>query len=194
MQGMKKALLCGALVTATTAAFAQNAPMKETGSIADVSVMYSVEHAKVIGSDSVWLQGGSGELAFPLYRNLGATLNVTGARSGDLGTGRGCFSKVAFVAGPRYTVPLRKFRVYGEALFGGVHGFDATFPSVDGAQTSANAFAMQAGGGLDMDWKRHIAIRVIEASYIRTDLPNGGSNIQNDLKLTTGITLRFPVY
>jgi hypothetical protein len=193
MQGMKRALLCGALLTAT-ATFAQNVPVKETAPIADVSVMYSVEHAKVIGSDSVWLRGGSGELAFPLYRNLGAALNVTGARSGDLGTGRESFSKVAFVAGPRYTVPLRKFRVYGEALFGGVHGFDATFPSVDGAQTSANAFAMQAGGGLDMDWKRHIAIRVIEASYIRTDLPNGGSNIQNDLKLTTGITLRFPVY
>lgn len=193
MQARKRAVLCGVLMMAATA-FAQNTPVKETRPIVDVSVMYSVEHAKVISADSAWLQGGSGELAFPLYRNLGAALNVTGARNGNLGAGRGSFSKVAFVAGPRYTLPLRNFRVYGEALFGGVHGFDATFPSIGGANASANAFSMQAGGGLDMDWKRHIAIRAIEASYVSTHLPNGGSNIQNDLKLTTGIVLRIPVY
>jgi hypothetical protein len=193
MQGMKRTLLCGVLMTAA-AGLAQHAPGEKSMPISDVSVMYTVEHAKVIGTDSAWLQGGSGEFAFPLYRNLGAALNVTGARNGELGVGRGSFSKVAFVAGPRYTLPLRRFRVYGETLFGGLHGFDATFPSVYGANSSANAFAMQAGGGLDMDWKRHIAIRAIEASYVRTHLPNGGSNVQNDLKLTTGIVLRIPVY
>jgi hypothetical protein len=193
MQGMKRALVCGALMTAT-AAFAQHAPAEKSTPIADVSVMYTVEHANVIGADSAWLQGGSGEFAVTAYRNFGAALNVTGARNGDLGAGRGSFSKVAFVAGPRYTLPLRNFRIYGQALFGGVHGFDATFPSLYGANSSANAFAMQAGGGLDMDWKRHIAIRAIEASYVRTQLPNGGNNVQNDIKLTTGIVIRIPVY
>jgi outer membrane immunogenic protein len=190
MQGIRRTLLCGLLVM-TASAWAQKVPAKTTTSIADVSVMYSVEHAKVVGVDSVWLQGGSGELAFPLHRKLGAALNVTGERSGDLGAGRGSLSKVAFVAGPRYSVPLRNFRAYSEALFGGVHGFDATFPSISGANKSANAFAMQAGGGLDIDWKRHIAIRAIEASYIRTDLPNGGSNAQNDFKLAAGIVFRI---
>ncbi len=193
MQGMNKAFLCCALLIAT-AAFAQNASVKKPDTLFDVSVMYSPERANVISSDSVWLQGGSGELAFPLYKNFGAALNVTGERNGDLGIGMGGFSKVAFVAGPRYTHPLRRFRIYGEALFGGVHGFNATFPSLEGPQVSANAFSMQAGGGLDTDWKRHIAIRIVEASYVRTDLPNGGSAIQNDLKLATGIVLRFPVY
>ena len=193
MQAMKRALLCGVLMTAA-AALAQHAPAEKTTPIAEVSVMYSVERTKVIGTDSAWLQGGSGEFAVPLYRNLGVALNVTGARNGDLGAGRGSFSKVAFVAGPRYTLSVRQFRVYGEALFGGVHGFDATFPAIYGANTSANAFAMQAGGGLDMDWKRHIAIRAVEASYVRTQLPNGGNNTQNDLRLTTGIVLRIPVY
>jgi len=194
MRMMKRKLLSGVMMMTAAVALAQNTAVKKPSPISEVSVMYSAERANTTAGDSFWLQGGSGELAFPLYRNLGAAMNVTGERNGDLGAGRGSFSKLAFVAGPRYTVPVRSFRVYGEALFGGVHGFDAAFPSTSGANPSANAFAMQAGGGLDMDWKKHIAIRLIEASYVRTDLPNGGDNIQNNLKLAAGIVLRIPVY
>ena len=193
MQVIKGMLLPGALMIATTA-LAQKAPAKTPLPILDASVMYSTERVKTTGNDYAWLQGASGELAFPLYKNFGAAFNVTGERNGNLGTGKGSFSKISFVAGPRYTVLLRRMRFYGEALLGTAHGFDATFPAIHGASSSANAFAMQAGGGLDIDWKRHIAIRAIEASYVRTQFPNGASNVQHDLKLAAGIVFRIPVY
>ena len=65
MQAMKRALVCATLMTAT-AAFAQHPPAEKSTPIADVSVMYSVEHTKMIGTDSAWLQGASGEFEFTL--------------------------------------------------------------------------------------------------------------------------------
>jgi hypothetical protein len=160
--------------------------------IVDVSFLYVAEHTKVTYGSSVWLQGGSGELAFPLYKNLGLAMNVTGAHKSALTSGGPGVSKVSFVAGPRFTYPMRHARVFGEALFGGVHGFAGAFPGVTTVVSSANAFALQAGGGLDIDWNRQVSFRPIDASYVRTQLPNGGTNVQHDLRLAAGIVLRFP--
>lgn len=173
---------------------AQNTAVSKASPILDLGIMYAAEHSNMVNGGSFWLQGGSAEAAFPLRRSFGVALNVTGADNGNLGVGRSGFSQVAFVAGPRYTVPLHGYRLFGEALFGGVHGFDAVFPSVQVPGRSANAFSMQAGGGMDFDWKKHIAVRAIEASYVRTHLPNGGANVQNELKLSSGIIFRLPVY
>ena len=74
-----------------------------------------------------------------------------------------------------------------------MHGFDAVFPSVSGARKAANAFAMQAGGGVDLDLRKYLALRLIQASYVRTSLPNGSDSLQNNLKLAAGIVWRIPV-
>jgi hypothetical protein len=190
---LKKALLCG-LMMATSSLVAQNAPVKSKPvPTLDLGLMYSTERARLTTGENVWLQGGNGEVAFPIFRSFGVALNLTGAHADDLGADKLSFSKVAFTAGPRYTLGLHRYRVFAESLFGGVHGFDAVFPSAAGAQKSANAFAMQAGGGVDLDWKKHLAIRLIEADYVRTSLPNGSDNLQNNLKLAAGVIWRLPV-
>jgi hypothetical protein len=81
-------------------------------------------------------------------------------------------------------------QVFAEDLFGGVHGFNSVFPSINGAPPSANAFAMQIGGGLDYSVSSTLSIRVIDAHYVRTDLPNGFTNRQSDLLLGAGIVWR----
>jgi hypothetical protein len=195
----RKKLLLGTLVTllaagtsvAQSAASKQQIALSSPVPIVDVSVMYAAERSKLTFGDSFWMQGGSGELAFPAYKRISLAMNVTGGHNGNLGSSRG-FSKVSFVAGPRYTIRLHRSRIFAEALFGGVHGFDGVFPAANAANASANSFAMQAGGGYDIDWTKRISFRPIAASYVLTHLPNGASNTQNDFKVGAGIVFRFP--
>lgn len=180
----------------TGLAAAQSAVVKELNTVPslDLGVMYVGERSKASYGDDFWLQGASAEAAFSAYKRLGVALNVTGASKGDVNTEGKSVSKVAFVAGPRYSQPWQRGhgRVYVEALFGGAHGFDGIFPAKGGAKNTANAFAMQAGGGWDVAWKKHWTIRAIEVDYVRTHLPNGYTNVQNNLKLGAGVLFRLP--
>jgi hypothetical protein len=68
---------------------------------------------------------------------------------------------------------------------------DSVFPSRQGAQTSASSLALQMGGGADIAMGHHIAIRLVQASWLRTQLPNATTNVQNNLLFGTGIVFRF---
>jgi hypothetical protein len=72
---------------------------------------------------------------------------------------------------------------FANAQLGGVH-VTPGFPFVAGA---ANAFALKAGGGIDISITCRVAIRVIEADYLLTRL---NSTSQNNFRLSAGIVLR----
>lgn len=55
----------------------------------------------------------------------------------------------------------------------------------------ANVFAMAAGGGVDLPVTRRIAWRVVDVDYLATLFNNVDNNHQNNLRLSTGIVLRF---
>jgi hypothetical protein len=165
----------------------------------DVAITYVAERAKVASVDCgcFWLNGGSSNVAITLFHGLGVAANLTGEHASNIGTGID-LDKVMFAFGPRYTytpkLPLGKrpgIAVYGEGLFGGVHGFNTTFPSSTGTMGAASSFAMQFGGGLDLRFARHIGIRAVEADYVRSTLPNNAGNVQNDLRLAGGISFHF---
>jgi outer membrane protein OmpA-like peptidoglycan-associated protein len=73
-------------------------------------------------------------------------------------------------------------------LFGGVHGFDGLYPADGGSTTSASSFAIQAGGGLNLYLTKHWGVRLLEADYVRNELPNASDGVQNDLRLAFGVT------
>jgi hypothetical protein len=50
---------------------------------------------------------------------------------------------------------------------------------------------MSAGGGLDWNASRHLSVRLFQAEYLMTRLPNAVNNNQNDLRLTFGVVLHF---
>jgi hypothetical protein len=56
-----------------------------------------------------------------------------------------------------------------------------------------NAFAMGIGGGLDVPFRTHFTIRVIEADYLLTRFANGGGfpAMQNNFRVSSGIIYRF---
>lgn len=180
-------LLAGAIMTAVAAA-AQKPSQVST----DLAVTYTLERSKTTGSgcNCFWLNGGSAEGAVTFYRGLGIAASFSGSAASNVAPGVN-FAKLSYLAGPRLTISKRYVRVFGEALFGGVHGFDSLFPATPTVTTTANAFALQAGGGMDVPLRRGFSVRALELDYVRTTLPNDASNSQNDLRLGFGIAYRL---
>jgi hypothetical protein len=58
-------------------------------------------------------------------------------------------------------------------------------------QTDFDTFALQVGGGVDLRLSPHFAIRPLQADWLRTQFPNGATNVQNDLRLGAEIVFRF---
>jgi hypothetical protein len=84
--------------------------------------------------------------------------------------------------------------VFGEALAGAVRGFGGVFPKPTGLDTKASSFTYQVGGGWDITIKKHIAIRVFEADYVRSYLPNSGGDTQGHLRLAFGVTYHIAAH
>ena len=137
------------------------------------------------------MNGGDAEVAFHINRGFSAVADFTGGYTGSINNGLE-LSLVSFTAGPRFTYPVRRhYALFAQALFGGVYGFDSFFPVASGPTASASSFATLAGGGLDIRLKSHLAIRPFQADYFLTHLPNGVNDRQNNLRLTSGVVLRF---
>jgi hypothetical protein len=141
------------------------------------------------------MNGGSSEVAFHAFRALSLVADLTGERAATIGATAGDdLSLVVFAAGPRFSHRFSggKFTPFVQGLVGAAHGFDGLFPGAGGSLSgAATARAILAGGGLDLTIKQHLAIRAIQADYLRTQLPNGQSNEQNLLRLGAGIVLRI---
>jgi hypothetical protein len=65
--------------------------------------------------------------------------------------------------------------------------------SAGGVDAGENGFAMAVGGGVDLGFRHHIAIRVIQAEYLLTQFSrvNGTSATQNDVRLSAGLVFQF---
>jgi hypothetical protein len=109
--------------------------------------------------------------------------------------------QVTIVAGPRYTWMLsdaatpHRVSMYGQVLVGAVHAFDGVFPHANGGastiSTTATSVAVQAGGGLNMRLTQNLGLRLLEADYVMTRLPNNANNYQGDIRFSNGITFHF---
>jgi peptidoglycan-associated lipoprotein len=80
---------------------------------------------------------------------------------------------------------------YADVLFGGAYGSDSYFPTATSSTTSASSWALSAGGGLDVNLTRRLAIRAFDVDYLRTALPNGTNDAQNYLMIDAGIVFKF---
>jgi hypothetical protein len=141
------------------------------------------------------MNGGNSEVAFHAFRALSVVADLTGERAATIGATAGDgLSLVVFTVGPRFSHRFSggRFTPFVQGLVGVAHGFDGLFPGSNGSLFgAASARAVLAGGGLDVTINRHLAIRALQADYLRTQLLNGQGNEQNLLRLSAGIVLRF---
>jgi hypothetical protein len=159
----------------------------------DVSVTYAAERSlKANTSQNFWMQGGSIELGANVWHGWGIAADITGAHASSIGTSGVPLSLVTATFGPRYRWHAdRRLSLFGEGLIGEANGFRSIFPTPAGSQPEANGFAAQIGGGIDYKLSDRFAIRVLDAAWSRTQLPNSTDNVQNTLRLGAGFVLRF---
>lgn len=158
-----------------------------------VAVLYNSTRSQTIGSTSFWMQGAGMQIEGRFYRGLGAVADVTGSHIAAIGSTGVGLDLVTATFGPRYTWTLGrgKYEVFGQALAGTGIGFNSVFPGAGGASSSSYNLAVKMGGGMNVEFTPHVALRALEADWLRTELPNSGGNAQNNLSLSAGIVIRI---
>jgi opacity protein-like surface antigen len=181
--------LCMSLLAGSVSLEAQ---MEKPGGV-DLAVTYiSGRSLKAGTNENFWMQGGSIQIGVDAWRGWGIAADVSGTHSGSIGASGIPLSLVTTTFGPRYRWHAdRRFSLYGQGLIGEANGFGSIFPAVAGSQADANSFAVQSGGGIDYKLSDRFAIRVLDAAWLRTQLPNSTDNVQNSLRLGAGIVVRF---
>jgi hypothetical protein len=200
-RGMKlsmRGLWFAACLLISTGAWAQTAPVaaQKTQLSGDLGVSYLLERSKLAPGNCgcFWLQGGGVDGAVNLWNGLGVAASFTGSHAGGDAPGVDV-NTLTFAAGPRYTYTTwtgradeRRLQIFGQGLFGEVYGFDGVYPASKAATSSANSLSIEAGAGVNLLFSKHLGVRLIQAEYVRTALPNNASNIQDDLRLSFGVT------
>jgi hypothetical protein len=185
------------LLAAATAMGQQNKAQGEGPPVSvDLSVTYSVEQSQLAPGSCgcFWFQGAGADAAVNLWKGVGIAGAVTGGHANQA-PGMN-IDKLVYVIGPRYTFAVHtrhaglppRMQIFGEALFGGVHGFNGSFPGPAGLNPTATSFAFQTGGGINAFISQRFAVRAVEMEYLRTNLANNYSNVQNDLRIGFGVT------
>ena len=137
------------------------------------------------------LQGGFFSVGMHLSRWLGAEAEITGQHVNDISALGQDLTLLTFAAGPTIHKTFGRFDSFGQLLIGGAHGSDSYFPEGLNSSTTASSFELQAGGGIDYLLSDHFSIRIANVQYLKTQLPNGTNNEQNELMAGAGIVYRF---
>ena len=148
-----------------------------------------------ITDSGFWMQGGAAQLHARLWRNVGVVADVAGSHVGNIDSSGVGLDMVTKTFGPLFTWSVRhpKLSIYGQVLVGEANAFNGVFPSQTGAGTSASSLAVLVGGGATVNCSRHLAVRVVEVDWLRTQLPNATTDVQNNPKNRSRSGLPIPL-
>jgi hypothetical protein len=111
------------------------------------------------------MNGGSGAVAVSLGHGISAVADVGGYFQNNVVSSGRSLTMETFLFGPRYSYRhSKKWTPFAQFLAGGAHGSGTS---------------------------RHVSVRLFQAEYLMTRLPNAVNNNQNDLRLTFGVVLHF---
>jgi opacity protein-like surface antigen len=160
--------------------------------------------------------GGSGQFAYNFNRYLSAVADLGAVHNGNIGGAQIDNTTANFLFGPRLSMRYARLRPYFQVLWGGavitasskVNAIVASPTGVIGpgnnlipgdpitARIGADqtAFAMTAGGGLDIKLNKHVSFRPIGVEYYLTrfqNLRSQNDNNQNNIRYTAGLNFTF---
>jgi outer membrane immunogenic protein len=176
------------------AAMAPRPAVAQSGSRVDVGVDYNYVRTNAPAGDCgcFAMNGGSGWVGFNFSHSLGIVGEIASQYASNISSTGADLTLTSYLAGPRYTWGRsHHFAPFAQVLLGGAHASGSLAPGNSGLAGSPNAFALTAGGGLDISLTRHIALRAFEADYYLTRFDNGVNDHQNSLRLAAGVIIRF---
>jgi outer membrane immunogenic protein len=179
-------LVAGSIFAA--GASAQSASLLEAG----INYNYARTNAAPGACGCISLQGGSGWVGYSFKPSLAVVGEVASQHASNISPFAADLTLTSYMGGIRYKRgPRRGVSPFAQVLLGGAHASGSMAPGKSGIAGSPNAFAMAAGGGLDLRLSRHFAVRLIQADYYYTRLANGVNDHQNNLRIAAGLLLRF---
>jgi hypothetical protein len=137
--------------------------------------------SSAVSGNSFIMKGGSAQLDGRLWGGLSLTADFGGVGL-DL---------LTITFGPRYSWQKNRYSIYGQMLAGEAWGRNSVFPSLSGPSSSANSLALLGGGGINRQICKRYTVRLFEADWLHTRLPNSTTNAQNDLRVGAGIVVRI---
>ncbi len=169
-------------------ASAQRAPVAELG--ADYN--YVRANAPPDGCGCFSMHGANAWFAYRFTHSFAVVAEVSSQRASDISGSGEDLTLTSYLFGPRFSWHRSgHFAPFGQVLLGGAHAGGSFASDSSGFAGSSNAFALIAGGGLDIGISRHFAIRALEADYYRTQFANGLNDRQNNLRISAGVIFRF---
>src|SRR6266852_6671821 len=150
----------------------------------EVGLNYSWLHVNSANEDRQRTgNGGSGSFAYNINNVVGLVADFGGYANTRIND-----RLLTYMFGPRFSWRHSRLTPYVQFLFGGGYVWN----SPTGVFTTQNAFATAAGGGLDYNLTKRIAIKPIQVEYVMTqiDSARGFGSHQNDVRCSGGIVFR----
>jgi peptidoglycan-associated lipoprotein len=189
---MRKLMKEFALVAMVVSVLAGHAASAQKGSVT-AGVAFDFDRANLVaGCNCFGLYGGSATAQFGVTNHIALLGSVAGVRQSGLTPDGYALTETTYLGGLRVFPLARpgKLKLFGDAEFGLAHAGGSLSPAKTG-YGSANAFATQFGGGLELRLSRHWLLVPAEADYLLTTFSNAGSNRQNQLRVSAGILYRW---
>jgi opacity protein-like surface antigen len=182
-----------ALLSSLSLAAAAQKPADAVDGYAVFSEMRA--NAPVGACGCFWMAGAHGGFSLPVWRDFSVVVEAGGHHTGRIPNFNTGLSLFYGMGGVRMRVANHtRYQPFGQALFGGVHGFDSYFPAPVGRFPTSydSSFALTVGGGLDVNVSKHVWIRALQADYFYSELRNLQGNRQNQFRIGAGVLFRGP--
>ena len=185
-------LLAGAFLP-VTAALAQHTPdyraARDKGG--ELSLLYSAQRSSQLNGSAFFSGGGGVQFSLGMVGPLGAMIDVNAETNGNVGGTGVAITTVTTNFDPQLRIPLARHpSLRLEGLAGEVHGVAGVFPWGTTLSGTALALSNQVGGAIDLR-RGNLSIQPMHAGWVRTQLPNGTTDVENELRLSAGIVLHL---
>lgn len=191
--GFALTLMSASMASGQQTVFAANTGAGLSDSHLDLAIGYNLVRANAPPADCgcFTMNGGfvAGQANFSPW--LGVVGEFSGGRASNISSLGQDLTLSTYLAGPRISFNRYRYSPFGEFLAGGAHGGDSYFPTSLKATTNANSFAYAVGGGFDWNWSQRFGLRVFDARFLHTSLPNGTNGTQRQLQITSGLVMHL---
>ncbi len=191
----KKVLLTALLAlsaTVSTQTHAQEIFGTEPGQtpVLETSVGYTYLHANAppgqCGCFSA--NGGYASAVFNMPRRFGIVADLAAAHTNTVGATTQSITVFNYLFGPRYRLKpvFKRYVPYAQMLGGGSEEI-SSYTAVQGVVGAA----FSVGGGVSTTINPHFGWTIFEVDWVHSYVPNAQNNLQNDLRVSSGITFRL---
>jgi hypothetical protein len=158
----------------------------------DLIATYNAMHAQSYGGGGFFMQGAGVEIYRRVVANIGIVADATESRVGSSSSAPG-LDLLTISAGPRITTSRKEgeFDFYMQGLAGRAMGSHSVFPCSAGICTHGSGLEIQLGYGVDYRVRDGLKLRLVQGDWMYSRLPNGGSNAENNFRVSTGVVFQI---